>query len=153
MLRPWSASFKPKKKKKNVRCRRPYHYDYVYQLNGHTHSERGQCRSLTETQSQTESDSRSVSESETVSVTVCHTKANINQAESLGTLPMLIGWNGLLLVDPSATDRPVAKHPFSYLNTCNFANLCHFFTIAIKARKKIVVAPNCSQCALSRLKM
>ena len=30
---------------------------------------------------------------------------------------MLIGWNGLLLVDTSATDRPVAKHPFSYLNT------------------------------------
>ena len=41
------------------------------------------------------------------------TEANINQAESLGTLPMLIGWNGLLLVDTSATDRPVAKHPFS----------------------------------------
>ena len=30
-----------------------------------------------------------------------NTKANINQAESLGTLPMLIGWNGLLLVDTS----------------------------------------------------
>ena len=77
------------------------------------------------------------------------TKANINQAESLGTLPMLIGWNGLLLVDTSATDRPVAKHPFSYLNTCK----CHFFRIAIKAHKKIVMTPNCSQCAISRLKM
>ena len=77
------------------------------------------------------------------------TKANINQAESLGTLPMLIGWNGLLLVDTSATDRPVAKHPLSYLNTCK----CHFFRIAIKARKKIVMTPNCSQCAISRLKM
>ena len=77
------------------------------------------------------------------------TKANINQAESLGTLPMLIGWNGLLLVDTSATDRPVAKHPVSYLNTCK----CHFFRIATKARKKIVMTPNCSQCAISRLKM
>ena len=77
------------------------------------------------------------------------TKANINQAESLGTLPMLICWNGLLLVDTSATDRPVAKHPFSYLNTCK----CHFFRIAIKARKKIVMTPNCSQCAIYRLKM
>ena len=34
---------------------------------------------------------------------------------------MLIGWNGLLLVDTSATDRPVAKHPFYYLNTCKWA--------------------------------
>ena len=78
-----------------------------------------------------------------------YVKANINQAESLGTLPMLIGWNGLLLVDTSATDRPVAKHPFSYINTCK----CHFFRIAIKARKKIVMTPNCSQCAISRLNM
>ena len=30
---------------------------------------------------------------------------------------------------------------------------CHFFRIAIKARKKIVMTPNCSQCAISRLKM
>ena len=81
--------------------------------------------------------------------TVCITKANVNQAESLGTRSMLIGWNGLLLVDTSATARPVAKHPFSYLNTCK----CRCFTIAIKARKKIVMTPNCSQCVISRLKM
>ena len=83
------------------------------------------------------------------SVHLCNTKVYVNQAESLGTLPMLIGWNGLLLVHTSATARPVAKHPFSYLNTCK----CHFFTIAIKARKKIVMKPNCSQCPISRLKM
>ena len=61
----------------------------------------------------------------------------------------VIGWNGLLLVDTSATARSGPTHSFSYLNTCK----CHFFRIAIKARKKIVMTPNCSQCAISRLKM
>ena len=70
------------------------------------------------------------------------------QAESLGTLSMLIGWNGLLLVDTSATARSGPTHSF-YLNTCK----CHFFRIAIMARKTIVMTPNCSQCAISRLKM
>ena len=80
---------------------------------------------------------------------LCGIKAYVNQAGSHGHLPMLIGWNGLLLVDTSAMARPVAKHPFSYLNTCK----CHFFTIAIKARKKIVMTTICSQCAISQLKM
>ena len=61
----------------------------------------------------------------------------------------LIGWNGMLLVDTSATARSGPTHSFSYLNTCK----CHFFRIAIKARKKIFMTPNCSQCAISRLKM
>ena len=50
-------------------------------------------------------------------------KANINQAGYLRTLSMLIGWNGLLLVDTSATARSGPTHSFSYLNTCK----CHFF--------------------------
>ena len=69
-----------------------------------------------------------------ICIVACHVplnKAYVNQAESLGTLPTLIGWNGLLLVDTSATARLVAKHPFSYLNTCK----CHFFTILRHVRK------------------
>ena len=62
---------------------------------------------------------------------------------------MLIGWNGLLLVDTSATARSRPTHSFSYLIHASVI----FFRIAIKARKKIVMTPNCSQCAISRLKM